>query len=213
MVALTLKRTLDVAIALTVLVLLAPIAAIIAALISISMGSPVLFHQRRLGRAGRPFAILKFRTMTAEKDKSGVLLPDEKRLTRLGRFLRNTTLDEYPELINVLKGEMSLIGPRALLAEYKDLYSPQQRRRHEMRPGMGGPVLAYGRNALTWEEKFALDVWYVDNWSLWLDFKIFILTALAVIRRQGVSAPDHVTAPRFEGMLEESKTTRERKPL
>jgi lipopolysaccharide/colanic/teichoic acid biosynthesis glycosyltransferase len=144
--------------------------------------------------------IYKFRTMNNNKDAHGYLLPDEQRLTRFGRFLRILTLDELPELFNVLKGDMSLVGPRALLVEYRDLYTPEQWRRHEMPPGMAGPVLASGRNLLDWEEKFRLDVWYVDHWSLWLDFKILARTVWKVLKREGVSAEGHATMPKFEGV-------------
>jgi lipopolysaccharide/colanic/teichoic acid biosynthesis glycosyltransferase len=138
--------------------------------------------------------------MTEERDENGNLLPDEQRLTPVGRFLRSLTLDELPELFNVLKGEMSLVGPRPLLVEYRDLYTPEQWRRHEMPPGMAGPVLASGRNLLDWEEKFRLDVWYVDHWSLWLDFQILARTAWKVLKREGVSAEGHATMPKFEGV-------------
>ena len=173
--------------------------ALIALAIWLTMGRPILFRQPRIGYKGRVFTIYKFRTMTDERDEQGNLLPDEKRLTPLGKLLRSLTLDELPELFNVLKGEMSIIGPRPLLVEYWDLYTPEQRRRHDMPPGMAGPVLAYGRNLLSWEEKFKLDVWYVDNWSLWLDFKIFLRTLWMVLKREGVSAEGHATAPKFQG--------------
>ena len=137
--------------------------------------------------------------MTDDRDEQGNLLPDEQRLTAAGKFLRSTTLDELPELINVLRGEMSLVGPRPLLVEYRDRYTSEQWRRHEMPPGMAGPVLARGRNILSWEEKFAADVWYVDHWSLWLDLRILVRTALRVLRREGVSADGHATMPKFKG--------------
>jgi len=193
------KRIFDVAGSLIILTLLLPLFGVTAVLLFLSMGRPILFRQPRLGRGGRSFAIYKFRTMTDARDQNGNLLPDENRLTATGKFLRKSTLDEIPELINVLKGDMSLVGPRPLLVEYRELYSPEQWRRHEMPPGMAGPVLAGGRNALSWEEKFALDVWYVDNWSLWLDFKILLLTAWKVLRREGVSAQGHATMPKFTG--------------
>ena len=199
---LALKRVFDVVVSLFVLLLFSPLMVLIALAILISMGPPVLFRQERLGYRGRPFHIYKFRTMTNDTDEQGNLLPDEERLTKLGRLLRSTTLDELPELINVLKGEMSLIGPRPLLVEYKGLYTPEQWRRHEMPPGMGGPVLAKGRNALDWDEKFKLDVWYVDNWSLLLDLKILLKTAWRVVRREGVSARGHVTMPKFQGSVQ-----------
>ena len=193
------KRGFDFCVSLLVLVILAPFLLLIALAIRLTMGPPALFRQRRLGYQGRPFVLCKFRTMNDRRDGQGNLLPDEQRLTRLGRFLRSTTLDELPELINVLRGEMSLVGPRPLLVDYRDLYTPEQWRRHEMPPGMAGPVLAGGRNVLSWEEKFALDVWYVDNWSLWLDFKILARTAIKVLKREGISAEGHVTMPKFEG--------------
>jgi lipopolysaccharide/colanic/teichoic acid biosynthesis glycosyltransferase len=193
------KRAFDFMASLIALVLLSPFMALIALAIWITMGRPILFRQPRIGYRGRVFTIYKFRTMTEERDENGNLLPDEQRLTPLGRFLRSLTLDELPELFNVLKGEMSLVGPRPLLVEYRDLYTPEQWRRHEMPPGMAGPVLASGRNLLDWEEKFRLDVWYVDHWSLWLDFKILLRTAWKVLKREGVSAEGHVTMPKFQG--------------
>ncbi|MEM4721643.1 MAG: sugar transferase [Candidatus Methanomethylicaceae archaeon] len=198
-IQLALKRVFDIFFSFIVLTLLSPFMALIALVIWLTMGRPVLFRQPRLGYQGRPFVIYKFRTMTDTQDELGNPLPDEERLTRLGKFLRSLTLDELPELINVLKGDMSIVGPRALLVEYKDLYTPEQWRRHEMPPGMAGPVLASGRNLLDWEEKFKLDLWYVDNWSLWLDFKILARTFWKVIKREGISAEGHATAPRFEG--------------
>ena len=193
------KRCLDILLASVLLVVFSPFMVFIALAIWLALGRPILFRQKRIGYKGRVFTIYKFRTMTDERDEKGDLLPDEKRLTPLGKFLRSLTLDELPELFNVLKGDMSIIGPRPLLVEYWDLYTPDQRRRHEMPPGMAGPVLAYGRNLLSWEEKFKLDVWYVDNWSLWLDFKILARTVWKVLRREGVSAEGYATAPRFEG--------------
>ncbi len=196
---LRIKRVLDILLATFLLVIFSPLMALIALAIWMTMGRPVLFRQPRIGYKGRVFTIYKFRTMTDERDEQGNLLPDEKRLTPLGKLLRSLTLDELPELFNVLKGEMSIIGPRPLLVEYWDLYTPEQRRRHDMPPGMAGPVLAYGRNLLSWEEKFKLDVWYVDNWSLWLDFKIFLRTLWMVLKREGVSAEGYATAPKFTG--------------
>ena len=194
-----LKRLLDFAGAVADLVVLAPLLMIASVMIRLAMGSPILFRQIRLGHKGEPFLVHKFRTMTQARDAQGDLLPDERRLTRLGRFLRSTSLDELPQLINVLRGEMSLVGPRPLLAEYKNLYTPEQWRRHEVLPGMAGPVLSNGRNALGWEDKFKLDVWYVDSWSVWLDFKILLLTALRVMRREGINAAGYATFPKFEG--------------
>jgi lipopolysaccharide/colanic/teichoic acid biosynthesis glycosyltransferase len=153
----------------------------------------------RPGHFGRPFKIYKFRTMTDERDAQGNLLPDAERLTRLGRFLRSTSLDELPELFNILRGEMSIVGPRPLLMQYLDRYSPEQARRHDVLPGVTGWAQINGRNALTWEDKFKLDVWYVDHWSFWLDIKILFLTAWKVIRREGISQPGHATAEKFTG--------------
>jgi len=196
---LPLKRAFDILLATILLVIFSPLMALIALAIWVTMGRPILFRQPRIGYKGRVFTIYKFRTMTEARDEHGNLLPDEQRLTPLGRLLRSLTLDELPELFNVLKGDMSIVGPRPLLVEYRDLYTPEQWRRHDMPPGMAGPVLASGRNLLSWEEKFKLDVWYVDNWSLWLDFKILFKTAWKVIRREGVSAQGHVTMPKFTG--------------
>lgn len=198
-IQLTLKRAFDMVVSALLLLLFSPLFPLISLLIWLTMGRPILFRQPRLGYQGRPFIIYKFRTMTDQRDEHGDLLPDEQRLSWAGRFLRSLTLDELPELINVLKGEMSLVGPRPLLVEYGDLYTPEQWRRHEMPPGMAGPVLADGRNALDWEEKFRRDVWYVEHWSLWLDFQILAQTAWKVLKREGISADGHVTMPRFEG--------------
>jgi len=193
------KRLFDITLSAFLLFTFSPLFFIISFLTRLTMSPPIFFRQPRLGHQGRPFVIYKFRTMIDQQDEQGNQLPDEQRLTQLGRFLRSTTLDELPELINVLRGEMSLVGPRPLLVDYRDLYTPEQWRRHEMLPGMAGPVLAGGRNILSWDEKFALDVWYVDNWSLWLDFQILALTALKVLKREGVSAEGYATMPRFEG--------------
>jgi len=163
------------------------------------MGSPVLFRQVRPGLHRKPFVMYKFRTMRDLRDTEGRLLPDEMRLTRVGHILRATSLDELPELFNVLKGEMSLVGPRPLLMEYLELYTPEQARRHEVKPGITGWAQVNGRNAITWEEKFKLDVWYVDNWSLGLDLKILALTLIKVLKREGISADGHATMPEFRG--------------
>lgn len=198
-IQLALKRAFDVVVSFVLLSLLSPLIGLIALVAHFSIGRPILFRQLRPGHQGHPFVIYKFRTMTDERDEQGNLLPDEQRLTRLGRLLRSLTLDELPELINVLRGEMSLVGPRPLLMEYLELYTPEQCRRHEMPPGMAGPVLSSGRNILSWEEKFALDVWYVDNWSLWLDCMILAQTAWKVLRREGVNQPGHATTEYFRG--------------
>ena len=168
-------------------------------LVRLNLGRPVFFRQPRPGRQGRVFELIKFRTMTQARDAQGHLLPDAQRLTRFGRWLRSTSLDELPEVLNVLRGEMSLVGPRPLLVQYLDRYSPEQARRHEVLPGLTGWVQVKGRNALTWEEKFRLDVWYVDHRSLWLDLRILALTVWHVLRRHGVSAPGAATMPEFMG--------------
>ncbi len=198
-VQLAFKRTIDVAIAGVALVLLFPLMAAISVSILVTMGPPVLFAHRRLGLDGREFTLLKFRTMRGGPPPADRPLDDEQRLTGVGRFLRSTTLDELPELVNVLRGELSIVGPRPLLPEYRPLYSAEQWRRHEMPPGMAGPALALGRNALSWEQKLAADVAYVERWSLWLDLKVLALSLWRVLRREGVSAEGHATMPRFEG--------------
>jgi len=193
------KRLFDIVIATIMLVLLSPVLLVIALTVRFSLGSPVLFKQVRPGLHGRPFTMYKFRTMTDATDEKGRLLPDAQRLTKFGRFLRSTSLDELPELFNVLKGDMSLVGPRPLLMEYLPLYTPEQARRHEVRPGITGWAQVNGRNAISWEQKFEYDVWYVDNRSLWLDLRILWLTLITVLRRDGISAQDHATMPMFRG--------------
>jgi len=193
------KRVMDVLISVLGLIVFTPVIFVVALLIFMSMGRPVLFTQERPGKDGRIFRLIKFRTMTDERNAEGNLLPDEQRLTRLGRFLRSTSLDELPELFNVLKGDMSLVGPRPLLPQYLDRYTPEQARRHEVKPGITGWAQINGRNAITWEEKFTLDVWYVDNWSLWLDIKILALTLIKVFKREGISADGEATMPEFMG--------------
>jgi sugar transferase EpsL len=193
------KRVFDLIATVAGLILIWPFFIILALLVRFKLGSPVLFHQTRPGLHGNPFIMLKFRTMTEERDAGGSLLPDAQRLTRLGTFLRSTSLDELPELLNVLKGDMSLVGPRPLLMEYLERYSSEQARRHEVRPGITGWAQVNGRNALSWEEKFEFDVWYVDNWSLWLDIKILFLTVLKTLRREGISAEGEATMTRFMG--------------
>lgn len=210
-VGLGIKRALDLLVSLAMLILLFPLMALIVLAVRFTAGSPVLFRQPRLGHRGARFVLYKFRTMTRGRDESGELLPDERRLTRLGALLRATTLDELPELFNVLKGDMSIVGPRPLLVEYGDLYTQYQWRRHEMSPGMAGPVLCAGRNALTWEEKFALDVRYVDNWSLFLDLRILVQTAFRVVSCHGISAEGHATMPKFQGSSSGSSATEELK--
>ena len=181
------------------LIVFSPILIVISLMIRREMGTPVFFNQTRPGRHGKPFQMIKFRTMRDAVHTDGHPLPDAERLTKLGRFLRSSSLDELPELWNVLKGEMSLVGPRPLLMEYLPLYSPEQARRHEVRPGVTGWAQVNGRNAISWDEKFALDVWYVENRSLWLDMKIIWLTLGKVIKRDGISAAGEATMPKFEG--------------
>lgn len=181
------------------MIIASPIIAVLALQVRWRLGSPVLFRQQRPGYQGEPFTILKFRTMTTALDRYGNLLPDSKRVTRFGRFLRSTSLDELPELINVLKGQMSLVGPRPLLMEYLDLYSVEQMRRHEVKPGITGWAQINGRNALSWEQKFAYDTWYVDHQSLELDLRILLLTVWRVIRREGINQPGQETMAAFKG--------------
>lgn len=180
-------------------VLLSPVLILTALLVRCELGKPVLFSQERPGLDSRPFKLYKFRTMTDARGVDGVLLPDAQRLKRFGRFLRSTSMDELPELLNVLKGEMSLVGPRPLLMQYLNRYSPEQARRHEVKPGITGWAQVNGRNALTWEEKFKLDVWYVDNWSLWLDIKIIAMTIWKILKREGISQPGQATMEEFKG--------------
>jgi lipopolysaccharide/colanic/teichoic acid biosynthesis glycosyltransferase len=193
------KRALDLALSVPVLVALVPAGLALAALVRLRLGRPVLFRQQRPGLDGRPFTLLKLRTMTDARDRDGHLLPDRERLTPLGRFLRATSLDELPELWNVVRGEMSLVGPRPLLMEYLPRYSPEQARRHEVRPGITGWAQVNGRNALTWEQKFDLAVWYVDHLSPGLDLRILARTVVQVLRREGISSAGHATAPEFRG--------------
>lgn len=192
------KRVLDFLGAAIGLIIFSPILVAISLMIGSEMGSPVLFGQIRPGRNARPFRMIKFRTMRDAIDCNGQPLPDAERLTKLGRFLRSSSLDELPGLWNVVKGEMSLVGPRPLLMEYLPLYTSEQARRHEVRPGVTGWAQVNGRNAISWSEKFALDVWYVDNRSLWLDLKIIWLTIRKVIKREGISAAGEATMPKFE---------------
>ena len=194
-----LKRAFDFVVALVLLLMLSPLILATAILIARGMGSPVIFRQQRPGLNGRPFEVLKFRTMSDKIGPDGQLLPDEARLTALGAVLRRFSLDELPQLLNVLKGEMSLVGPRPLLMEYLPLYSAVQMRRHEVRPGVTGWTQVNGRNALSWEDKFALDVWYVDNRSFWLDLKILAMTAGRVFSGSGVSKEGFATTEKFRG--------------
>lgn len=194
------KRVFDLAVAVPASVLLAPVMAVVACLVRARLGSPVLFRQQRPGLHGRPFTLYKFRSMTAERDSAGELLPDAQRMTRFGRLLRATSLDELPELFNVLRGEMSIVGPRPLLMEYLDRYAAEQARRHEVKPGMTGWTQVMGRNALDWETKFERDVWYVDHQSLWVDLEIVLRTTCSLLRRSGISYEDHATMPKFDGI-------------
>jgi lipopolysaccharide/colanic/teichoic acid biosynthesis glycosyltransferase len=195
----TAKRVFDIAVSGVALLVLAPVLVGLAALVRLKLGRPVLFRQNRPGRDGVPFEMIKFRTMMDTRDESGRLRPDDERLTPFGRFLRATSADELPELWNVLKGEMSLVGPRPLLMQYLGRYSARQRRRHEVRPGITGWAQVNGRNALSWDEKFELDVWYVDNRTFMLDLKILLMTFLQVVRSQGISSAGHATMPEFTG--------------
>jgi lipopolysaccharide/colanic/teichoic acid biosynthesis glycosyltransferase len=194
-----LKRLFDIFFSSLCLVLLSPIIAIVASRIRKKLGSPVLFRQSRPGLSGKPFSMVKFRTMKDAVDERGNLLPDSERMTSFGQFLRSTSLDELPELWNVLKGDMSLVGPRPLLMEYVSLYSEEQFRRHEVRPGVTGWAQVNGRNAISWEDKFKLDIWYVDNRSFWLDIKILFLTVKKVLVRDGISGEGEVTMSKFTG--------------
>jgi sugar transferase EpsL len=193
------KRVVDLVVSIAALLLLAPALVVIAVMIRLTMGGSVLFRQRRPGLHGHPFTMMKFRTMTDARDGQGQLLPDSERLTATGRFLRATSADELPALINVLKGEMSLVGPRPLLIEYLGRYTPEQMRRHDVKPGITGWAQVNGRNSLSWEKKFELDVWYVDHRSLGLDLRILWLTLMKVLKRDGITAEGHSTMPIFMG--------------
>lgn len=192
------KRIFDILIAVPALLLLSPAIILVAIAVRINLGSPVLFRQTRPGRNGKPFVIFKFRTMRDMLDGEGNQLPDGARLNALGRFLRRSSLDELPELWNVLKGDMSLVGPRPLLTEYLTRYTASQARRHEVKPGITGWAQVNGRNLVGWPERFALDVWYVDNHSVWLDIKILVLTIITVLRREGISEPNQATMTAFQ---------------
>jgi lipopolysaccharide/colanic/teichoic acid biosynthesis glycosyltransferase len=194
-----LKRLFDLALAIPAMLVLAPVCLVLAVLVRAKLGSPVLFTQQRPGKDGRPFGLIKFRTMTDACDSEGNVLPDAARLTEFGRVLRSTSLDELPELLNVIKGDMSLVGPRPLLMEYLPLYSREQARRHEVPPGITGWAQVNGRNALSWQQKFQLDVWYVDHRSLLLDLRILLMTVIRVARRQNITQDGEATVPRFTG--------------
>ena len=193
------KSLFDKTLALFLIILFSPIYIVVSLLILLKMGSPILFRQKRPGKDEKIFGIYKFRTMTNEKDADGNLLPDEQRLLGIGKFIRSTSLDELPQLFNVLRGEMSFVGPRPLLIEYLDLYNDKQKRRHNVKPGITGWAQVNGRNAISWEQKFDYDVWYVDNQSFWLDMKILWMTFLKVLKRSDISSDTHVTMEKFEG--------------
>ncbi len=193
------KRTFDLLAAPLGLIVLSPILLVVAILVRIVHGRPVLFRQQRAGYKGKAFSVIKFRSMNNRTAADGTLLPDAERITPLGHFLRASSLDEFPELFNVLRGDMSLVGPRPLLIKYLDRYSAEQMRRHDVLPGITGWAQVNGRNALTWEEKFRLDVWYVDHWSFWLDIKIIWLTVWKTIKREGISQEGHATMEEFRG--------------
>lgn len=193
----TVKRALDLAVAGAALVAFSPLLLLVAVAVRVTMGRPILFRQVRPGWRERPFMLLKFRTMVDARDASGKLLPDAARLTPFGRMLRRLSLDELPQLWNVLKGELSLVGPRPLLTQYLRFYNNFERRRHDVRPGITGWAQVHGRNMLTWEQKFALDVWYVDHWSLALDARILAMTIMALLRREGINQPGYATMPEF----------------
>jgi sugar transferase EpsL len=196
------KRLFDITLATLAVIVAYPLLVLIALLLRSKSGSPVFYRQQRPGLYGKPFVLYKFCTMTNARDRCAKLLPDCDRLTPFGRFLRSTSLDELPELFNVLKGDMSLVGPRPLLMQYLDRYTPQQARRHEVKPGITGWTQVNGRNALTWEEKFKLDVWYVDNLSISLDLKILVLTIWKILKREGINQPGQATAEEFRGASE-----------
>lgn len=196
------KRLFDVCLSALMLIVLSPVMLVVALLVRWQLGSPVLFRHQRPGLHGQAFRMVKFRTMLDTRDADGELLPSDRRLTHFGKILRSTSLDELPELWSVLKGDMSLVGPRPLLMGYLSLYSREQFRRHEVRPGITGWAQVNGRNALSWEDKFRLDVWYVDNQSLWLDIRILFLTLKKVVVREGISASEHAITPRFSGSPE-----------
>lgn len=195
----SLKWIADRGVAAIALAILSPVLLVVAIAIYIRMGSPVVFAQPRPGKNGRIFIFYKFRTMTSDRDSEGNLLPDEQRLTAFGQFLRQTSLDELPQLWNVLKGDMSVVGPRPLMVEYLTRYSPEQARRHDVKPGITGWAQINGRNIITWEEKFKLDVWYVEHWNLWLDWQILLQTVWKVLQKEGISQANHATVEDFMG--------------
>jgi len=201
------KRIFDLALTIPGLILISPVLAVVALLVLIFHGRPILFRQVRPGYCAHPFAVWKFRTMTNARDAQGQLLSDASRLTRLGQFLRSTSLDELPELLNVMRGEMSLVGPRPLLQQYLERYSPEQARRHDVLPGVTGWAQINGRNAISWDDKFRLDVWYADHWSLGLDVKILLTTIWKVLKREGISQEGYATSEEFWGEAEKNGKT------
>lgn len=204
------KRLFDIIVSFLALLIISPIIGITALLIRIKIGSPVLFTQDRPGYMGKVFRVYKFRSMTDDRDERGELLPDDVRLTSFGKVIRKLSLDELPQLWNVLKGDMSFVGPRPLLVEYLPLYNERQARRHEVRPGITGWAQVNGRNAISWEERFELDVWYVENWSLWLDIKILFMTVLKVFKSEGISQEGQATMTKFTGELASTSEEDER---
>jgi len=198
------KRSFDIIVSLLTLIILSPVIGVAALLIRSKIGSPVLFKQQRPGFKDKAFYVYKFRSMTDERDEHGELLPDDVRLTSFGKVVRKLSLDELPQLLNVLKGDMSFVGPRPLLMEYLPLYNERQARRHDARPGITGWAQVNGRNAISWEEKFELDVWYVENWSFWLDIKILFMTVLKVFKSEGISQDGQATMTKFEGTIASS---------
>ena len=193
------KRLFDLVVSVIGFMFISPVLLLIAIVVRLLLGTPVLFIQQRPGLGGKPFMVYKFRTMTDERDAKGKLLPDSERLAPIGRFLRKTSLDELPELLNVIKGDMSLVGPRPLLMEYLPLYTPEQARRHDVKPGITGWAQVNGRNAISWEDRFKLDLWYVDNWSMRLDVKILLMTLVKVARRSGINQDGSATMEKFTG--------------
>lgn len=199
------KRLMDIVASAVGLVFLCPLLAVTAVLIQAKLGSPIFFRQTRPGLNGKPFVILKFKTMSNDRDGNGNLLPDSQRLCKFGHLIRAMSLDELPELSNVFKGDMSLVGPRPLLMRYLDRYTPEQKRRHLVKPGITGWAQINGRNSLSWDEKFELDIWYVDNWSLWLDIRIIFITIRKVLMREGICAAGEETMPEFRPKISQTK--------
>jgi len=193
------KRVMDIILSMIILLVFSPLMLIVGVVILLSQGRPILFFHERPGKDGQPFRLIKFRSMRNLKDKKGKLLPDGERITRFGNFIRKTSIDELPEFCNVLRGEMSLVGPRPLLMKYLERYSAQQYRRHEVLPGITGWAQVNGRNAISWDEKFKLDIWYIDHWSIWLDIKILFLTIWKVVTGEGISQPGRATMDEFMG--------------